>query len=164
MESFLAFFETMPSWQKLLWIFVCISANWIVELIIPLAKSDYKKWKHAGVNMVFLSMDVALNLIFGLLSVGIFVWLANNEFGLLYLIDLPVWAELLIAMAALDFSAQYLIHYLLPKVPFLWRFHMIHHSDTNVDATSATRHHPGDYATRELFALLVIVIFGIPLA
>lgn len=164
MENFLNFFETMPSWQKLVWIFICISANWIVELIIPLVRFDYKKLKHAAVNMVFLAMDVSLNLIFGMLSIGVFIWLSTNQFGVLNMMDLPIWVELLIAIAALDFSAQYLVHYLLHKVPFMWRFHMVHHSDTTVDATSATRHHPGDYAFREVFALIVIVIFGIPLA
>ena len=78
------------------------------------------------------------------------------------MIDLPIWVELLIAVMALDFTAQYFVHYLLHKVPFMWRFHMVHHSDTTVDATSATRHHPGDYLMREVFALLVIIIFGIP--
>ena len=164
METFLNFFESMPSWQKLLWIFICISANWIVELIIPLVKFDYKKWKHAGVNIVFLSMDLAINLLFGVLTLGIFLWLQNNQFGILHLFEAPIWLELLIALLALDFSAQYFVHYLLHKVPFMWRFHMIHHSDTTVDATSATRHHPGDYAMREVFALAVVVLFGIPLA
>ena len=128
MENFLNFFETMPSWQKLVWIFICISANWIVELIIPLVKFDYKKLKHAAVNMFFLSMDVSLNLIFGILSVGVFIWLSANQFGVLNIIDLPIWIELLIAIAVLDFSAQYVVHYLLHKIPFMWRFHMIHHS------------------------------------
>jgi sterol desaturase/sphingolipid hydroxylase (fatty acid hydroxylase superfamily) len=164
MDSFLNFFETMPSWQKLVWIFICISANWIVELIIPLVKFNYKKLKHAGVNMVFLAMDLSINLLFGILTLGIFIWLESNNFGFLYLFDLPIWVELLIAVLALDFSAQYIVHYLLHKIPFMWRFHMVHHSDTNVDATSATRHHPGDYLMREVFALLVIILFGIPLA
>ena len=164
MESFLTFFETMPSWQKLLWIFICISANWIVELIIPLVKFNYKKIKHAGVNFVFLAMDLSINLLFGILTLGVFIWLESNQFGVLHFLELPIWAELLIAVLALDFSAQYLVHYLLHKVPFMWRFHMIHHSDTTVDATSATRHHPGDYLMREVFALLIIILFGIPLA
>lgn len=164
MDNFLNFFETMPSWQKLIWIFICISINWVAESIIPLFKFNYKKWKHASVNMVFLAMDVSLNLIFGLLSVGVFNWLSINNFGLLNNIDLPIWAELLIAVAALDFSAQYVVHYLLHKIPFMWRFHMIHHSDTTVDATSATRHHPGDYAFREVFALIIIVLLGVPVA
>jgi len=41
---------------------------------------------------------------------------------------------------------------------------MIHHSDTHVDATTGTRHHPGDYVFREIFALAAILITGIPLA
>ena len=164
MENFLNFFENMPSWQKLVWIFICISANWIIELLIPLVKFNYKKVKHAGVNMVFLASDVSLNLLFGILTVGVFSWLSTNQFGVLYLIELPIWVELVIAVLALDFAAQYLVHYLLHKVPFMWRFHMIHHSDTTVDATSATTHHPGDYAFREIFALIMIDIFGIPLA
>ena len=164
MENFLNFFENMPAWQKLVWIFICISANWMIELAIPLVKLNYKKFKHAGVNMVFLASDVSLNLLFGILTVGIFSWLSANQFGFLYLIDYPIWVELIIAILALDFAAQYVVHYLLHKIPFMWRFHMIHHSDTTLDATSATRHHHGDYAFREIFALIMIVIFGIPFA
>ncbi len=164
MEAFLIFFETMPAWQKLLWIFICISANWIVELGYPLVKFDYKKLRHAGVNMVFLASDITINLIFGILTLGIFQWAATSEFGLLYLVDLPIWVELLIAVAILDFAAQYFVHYLLHKVKWMWKFHMIHHSDTTVDVTTATRHHPGDYVMREIFALIAILVTGIPLA
>lgn len=164
MEAFLNFFETMPAWQKLIWIITCISINWLVELAIPLMSFDYKKWKHAGTNFVFLSIEIVLNLLFGLATLGIFIWLAESQFGILHLINLPLWAEFLIAVAALDFFAQYLVHYLLHKVSWLWRFHMIHHSDTQVDATTATRHHPGDYIMREVFALIAVILFGIPIA
>lgn len=164
MEAFLEFFEQMPSWQKLLWIFICLSFNWIGEALVPLFKFKYKKLKHIGVNLVFLASDLTINVLFGLATVGIFAWASVNEFGLLFLIDLPIWLELLIAILALDFAGQYLIHYLLHRVPWMWRFHMIHHSDTHVDATTATRHHPGDYVTREVFALIAIILLGIPFA
>ena len=144
MEAFLEFFETMPSWQKLLWIITCISANWLVELGIPLVKFDYKKWRHAGVNFVFLASDLTINVLFGLATLGIFAWISANEFGLLNMVELPIWAELLLAVMILDFTAQYLVHYLLHKVKWMWKFHMVHHSDTQVDVTTATRHHPGD--------------------
>lgn len=162
MEAFLAFFEDMPSWQKLAWILICLSFNWIGEALIPLFKFDYKKLKHIGVNLVFLASDLLINVLFGLATVGIFAWIATNNFGLLNLVDLPIWIELILAFMLLDFMAQYLVHSLLHKVPWMWRFHMIHHSDTHVDATTATRHHPGDYVTREIFALIAIVIAGIP--
>lgn len=164
MEAFLTFFETMPSWQKLLWIVVCLSFNWIFEAAIPLMKFEYKKLKHIGVNLVFLSMDLAINVLFGLATVGIFIWIGANNFGLLNMVELPIIVEMLIAILMLDLFAQYLIHYLLHRVPWMWRFHMIHHSDTHVDATTATRHHPGDYITREIFALVAIFLFGIPFA
>ncbi len=164
MEAFLEFFETMPSWQKLLWIVVCLSFNWIFEAAIPLMKFQYKKLKHIGVNMVFLAMDLTINVLFGLATVGIFIWIGANNFGLLNLVELPIIVEMIIAILMLDLFAQYLIHYLLHRVPWMWRFHMIHHSDTHVDATTATRHHPGDYITREIFALVAIFLFGIPFA
>lgn len=164
MESFLQFFETMPNWQKLIWVFTCISANWIVELGYPLVKFQYKKWKYARINLIFLASDLTINLLFGLVTVGIFAWASTNEFGLLYLVDLPIWIELLIAVAFLDFAAQYLVHYLLHSVKWMWKFHLVHHSDTTVDVTTATRHHPGDYVLREVFALGAILVAGIPLA
>ena len=105
-----------------------------------------------------------INVLFGIATTGIFAWSKINEFGLLYLVDLPVWVELILAVMLLDLIAQYLVHVLLHKVKFMWRFHMVHHSDTAVDVTTGTRHHPGDFIIRELFALIAILIFGIPIA
>ncbi len=164
MEGFLAYVEELAAWQKLVWITICLSFNWIMEALIPLVKFDYKKLKHIGVNLFFLASDMIINLLFGLATVGIFVWAENAQFGLLYLVDWPIGIELLISVMILDFMAQYAVHYLLHRVPWMWRFHIIHHSDTHVDATTATRHHPGDYVTREIFALVAIILCGIPFA
>jgi len=164
MDEFLNFFADMPSWQRLIWIFVCLLFTWGLESIIPLKRFTYKKWRHAGVNFVFLFTTMLINLIFGIATVGLFIWLENHEFGLLYLINWPIWAELLIAILVFELFAQYIIHYLLHKVSFFWRLHMIHHSDTKVDATTGTRHHPGDFVLREIFALLAVLILGAPVA
>lgn len=164
MDAFLSFFETMPSWQKFVWILICLTFSFGLEGLMPLVSLNYKKWKHAGVNLIFLSTSIVINLLFAALTVGLFAWMGQNEFGLLYLVDLPVWAELLIAVMILDFLAQYAVHYLLHKVSWMWKFHMVHHSDTKVDATTGTRHHPGDYILREVFALGGILISGMPIA
>ncbi len=164
MDAFLSFFEQMPTWQKFVWILICLSFHWILEAGFPLFTFGYKKWRHAGVNFVFLGCSMLINLIFGLATVAIFGWMAEHEFGLLYLVELPTWLELLIALILLDFAAQYVVHYLLHRVKWMWKLHMVHHSDTKVDATTGTRHHPGDYLLREVFALGMILITGIPLA
>lgn len=164
MESFLEFFEKMPSSYKLLWVFICLSVSWILEFAIPLVHLSYKKWRHAGINLVFFSTSLLINVLFGLATVGIFAWTATQEFGLLYLVDFPVWVELLLSVVILDFIAQYVAHYLLHRVAWMWKFHLVHHSDTQVDATTGTRHHPGDYLIRELFALVAVLITGMPVS
>ena len=162
MEGFISFFEELNNGQKLLWVVICLSIFWVLEGVYPLARHGYKKWKHAKVNLVLLSTTIIINALFGLATAGIFIWASANSFGLLYMIDLPIWAELLIAVMILDLVAQYAVHYLLHRVAFMWRFHMVHHSDTAVDVTTGTRHHPGDYLFREVFALLAIFLGGIP--
>lgn len=164
MEKMLLFFENMPTWQKLAWVIFCIGICWMAEGVYPLVTRKYKKWKHAKVNLIFLSTTLLINVLFGILTVGIFNWVQANEFGLLFLIDLPVWADLIIAMMAFDLIAQYFVHFLLHKVKFMWKFHMVHHSDTEVDVTSGTRHHPGDYMFREVFSLMAALIVGAPLS
>ncbi len=153
MEAFLNFFETMPTWQRAAWIFICLFVCWILEGSFPLFIFNYKKWKHAGVNFVFLTTTMIINVVFGIATVGVFVWIESNQFGLTYLLDWPIWVELLLCILIFELMAQYLIHFLLHRVKWMWKFHMIHHSDTHLDATSGTRHHPGDFMMREVFAL-----------
>ncbi|MGB0892433.1 MAG: sterol desaturase family protein [Flavobacteriaceae bacterium] len=163
-DSLTTFFENLTSLQKLIWIISCLSIFWIFEGIYPLRKHQYNKWKHAKTNLILLLSTMIINVVFGIVTVGIFSWIETNQFGLLYLIDVPVWAEIIIAVMLLDFVSQYCVHYLLHKVPFMWRFHTVHHSDTHVDVTSGTRHHPIDFIFRETFALIGIVIAGLPIA
>jgi len=164
MEKMLLFFENMATWQKLAWVISCIGVAWIAEGVYPLISYSYKKWKHAKINLIFLSTTLVINVLFGILTVGVFNWTQVNEFGLLFLFDLPLWANLLIALMVFDLVAQYFVHFLLHKVSFMWRFHMVHHSDTEVDVTSGTRHHPGDYIMREAFSLMAALIVGAPLS
>ena len=89
MTEFLNFFEAMPAWQKLGWIVGCLWFSWSLEGFIPLVRFQYRKWSHARVNFVFLATTVTINLLFGLLTLGVFNWVGSNSFGLLYLFDLP---------------------------------------------------------------------------
>ncbi len=164
LENIVAFFENLTSLQKFIWIVSCLSVFWILEGIYPLKKHQYNKWKHAKTNFILLFSTMIINVVFGLVTVGVFEWIASSNFGLLNHVDWPIWAEILVAIMILDFVSQYLVHYLLHKVPFMWRFHTVHHSDTHVDVTSGTRHHPVDFIFRETFALIGVLIAGLPVA
>lgn len=164
MDAFLLFFEQMPNWQKVAWVMVCLGISWALEGSFPLLRLPYRRWHHAGVNSAFLVTSLLINAGFGIASVAAVAWTASSGFGLLHLLDLPILAQLVVVLVIFDFTAQYGAHYLLHKVKWMWRLHVVHHSDTKVDATTGARLHPGDYAVREVFALGTLVVTGAPLA
>jgi len=164
MTSFLNFFETMPIWMKAGWVFFILGIFWVLEGYYSLVSLKYKKWKHAKVNLLLLLFVMIINAVFGIATVGIFLWLENSQFGLLHTFVAPVWVELLLSIIVLDLIAQYGVHFLLHKIPAMWRLHIVHHSDKNVDATTGTRHHPIDFIIRESFALIAVIIMGMPIA
>jgi sterol desaturase/sphingolipid hydroxylase (fatty acid hydroxylase superfamily) len=164
MDAIITFFENLTSLQKLIWIVGCLSVFWILEGVYPLKKHKYNKWKHAKTNFILLGSTILINVIFGLITAGIFLWLDTNNFGLLNLVNFPVWVEIILAIMILDFISQYVVHFMLHKIPAMWRFHTVHHSDRHVDVTSGTRHHPIDFIFRETFALLGVITAGLPLA
>lgn len=164
MQSFLDFFELMPVWQKLMWIVFCIALFWILEGNYSQFALKYNKWKHAKVNFGLLGFVVLINSLFGMVAAGIFFWLQKEQFGLLHLFEAPIWVELIVAILVLDLIAQYGVHYFLHKVRWMWRLHMVHHSDKNVDVSTGTRHHPFDFMFREVFALIAVIITGMPIS
>ena len=142
MEAFIYFFDDLSAGYKLGWIFGCLIFVWLLESIVPLVHLDYKKIKHVGTNFVFLSFILVLNLLIGIATAGVFYWIEVSQFGLLNWIEGSFWIEVLLAVAALDFIAQNIAHRILHKVAWMWKFHMIHHSDTKVDATSRNKTSP----------------------
>ncbi|MBW2937285.1 sterol desaturase family protein [Aureisphaera sp. CAU 1614] len=164
MDAFLHFFEVMPVWQKAGWIVFCIALFWILEGYYSRFHLKYKKWKHAKVNFGLLGFVMVINVFFGAATTGVFVWLQESSFGVLQLFESPVWVKLVLSLMVLDLIAQYGVHYFLHKVTWMWRLHLVHHTDKNVDVTTGTRHHPLDFVLRELFALLAVVIMGMPIS
>jgi sterol desaturase/sphingolipid hydroxylase (fatty acid hydroxylase superfamily) len=68
---------------------------------------------------------------------------ADRGWGLLNHFALPWWLGAILTLLALDL-AVYAFHYLSHHVPFLWRLHRLHHTDEDVDFTTAVRIHPLD--------------------
>jgi sterol desaturase/sphingolipid hydroxylase (fatty acid hydroxylase superfamily) len=137
---------------------------WIIEGAIPLFTLTYKKNKlrHAGVNFVFTVMHLVIHTGLAFFIVKLSDWCAASQFGLVYWLHAGIFLTIAIGVMALDFSS-WLVHIVMHKVRRLWRFHLIHHSDTNVDVTTGLRHHPGDSILRGIFFILLIFISGAPM-
>ena len=137
---------------------------WVLEGAIPLFPLRYKKTKlrHAGVNFVFTVIHLVIHTFLAILIVALSDWCRSTETGIVYWANAGTGLTVLIGVLALDFSS-WLVHWVMHKQKFLWRFHLIHHSDTKVDVTTGLRHHPGDSLLRGVFFLLLIALSGAPM-
>ncbi len=163
MEKFIEFFEHAEKWQLFAWIAVWMVFFGLLENLLPVFTDKYNRVKHAGVNLSFLLTTAVVNLVVGLITAGVYTFIREHQIGLIYWLNWPLWAELLLSVLILDFVGMYCSHYVLHKFKWLWKFHMVHHSDRHVDVTTGTRHHPGDWFIRETFALVAVIITGAPL-
>jgi sterol desaturase/sphingolipid hydroxylase (fatty acid hydroxylase superfamily) len=88
----------------------------------------------------------------------------RKRWGLLKVIRLPEWIEAALAVMLLDYTL-YLWHVLTHRVPFLWRFHLVHHVDLDLDASTALRFHFAELVISVPFRAAQILLIGVsPLA
>jgi sterol desaturase/sphingolipid hydroxylase (fatty acid hydroxylase superfamily) len=60
--------------------------------------------------------------------------------GLLQQFSMPQWFEVALAVALMDYTL-YLWHILIHRSPWLWRLHLPHHVDLDLDVSTALRFH-----------------------
>ncbi|HVX50751.1 MAG TPA: sterol desaturase family protein [Chitinophagaceae bacterium] len=162
-QKFVLSFENIPSLYRALILAGGLALFWLTESALPLSTIKYNKWRHAGVNIFFTLTTIIVNFAFAVLIVLASRWSISHSFGILQWIALPFWTELLVGLMVLDLVGAYLIHLVQHKIKWMWRFHMIHHADTNVDTTTANRHHPVESVFRAVFTLLAVVGTGSPM-
>ncbi|CAN5407908.1 sterol desaturase family protein [soil metagenome] len=163
MNEVIDYFQHIPSLHRALILAGGIAFFWLLESGIPLFRFSYNKWKHAGVNFFFTFTTLVINLGFAILIVLSSDWCKNHHFGLLQWINMPLWVEMIAGLLLLDLVGAYTIHLIQHKVKWMWKFHMVHHSDTYVDTTTANRHHPGESVFRAAFAIIAVWATGAPI-
>lgn len=82
---------------------------------------------------------------------------AEQSWGLLHQVVLPVWVDMTITLLLLDF-AIYWQHVISHKWQVLWRLHQVHHTDLRCDASTAVRFHPLEIILSMFYK--VVCIYG----
>lgn len=113
-------------------------------------------------NFIFTVIHLIIHTFLAILIIKLSDWCKDAQFGIVYWTNAGILATILMGILSLDFSS-WLVHWVMHKNKFLWRFHLIHHSDTNVDVTTGLRHHPADSLLRGIFFMLLIFISGAPM-
>lgn len=163
METILNYFETIPSAHRSLILVSGIAFFWLLEYAVPLFRFNYKKFKHAGVNIFFTLTTVIVNFSLAFLLLKTSDWTVANQFGFWqWLGNWPLWAKILLGLGLMDFVSAWLAHWIQHKVKVLWGFHLVHHTDNEVDTTTANRHHPGESVIRFSFTCFGVLLVGAP--
>jgi len=84
----------------------------------------------------------------------------KRRWGLLKLVRLPVWLEAACAVVLLDYTL-YVWHVLTHRVPLLWRFHVAHHVDLDLDTSTAFRFHFAEFVVSVPWRAAQILLLGV---
>jgi len=128
----------------------------VIERVIPLHARARGNRARLVPNLALTFITFATNIVCNVALVAALAGLETRGFGLLPMLALPPWATALVVVLALDLSF-WVAHVAMHKIPSLWRFHRVHHSDPAVDVTTTMRQHPGEGVIR--YALLAAFAF-----
>lgn len=157
------YFDTIPDLHRTLILWGGLVFFYLIEYAIPLIRFDYKKLHHAGINVFFTVTTILVNVLLAFILLEASDYVAAHQFGLLYVVSLSPWMFLIAGVLLLDLIGAYTVHVVEHKVKWMWKFHLIHHADTYVDATTANRHHPGESVFRFVFTTIAVLITGAPM-
>lgn len=131
-----------------------------LEHAVPRRARILARWRRWPGNMAMVVIDsVVARLIFPIALIGVAASGEALEWGLLNQVALPGWVEVVIAVMMLDL-AIYGQHFAFHATPSLWRIHRMHHSDPELDVTTALRFHPAEILLSLLLKFLLVVVLG----
>lgn len=115
-------------------------------------------------NFFFTLTTVIVNFALAFLLLGTADWTVAHDFGIInWLPEMPLWAYVVLGVMLLDLVGAYFAHWVEHKVKPLWMVHLVHHTDHNVDTTTANRHHPLESMIRFVFTLTGVFVIGTPI-
>ena len=145
--------------QLLFYATIMISV-WMAEKLI-LVNFASSKWQHTSINALFIIPALPIQILLFECSTKTANWTTIHHWGLINHLphaNNPI-VKYLVAFFILDLL-DYVYHFLMHKVPFFWRFHLVHHTDRTVDVSTTLREHPGETLIRNCFLILWIFLTG----
>jgi sterol desaturase/sphingolipid hydroxylase (fatty acid hydroxylase superfamily) len=105
--------------------------------------------------------SIVVRLVFPSVLVGTALLIQQREWGLFNQFELSYLLKILFSVLILDL-AIYLQHVMFHSIPLLWRLHMVHHSDMDIDVTTGVRFHPIEIVLSMMIKIIVVILIGAP--
>ncbi|MDH5639091.1 MAG: sterol desaturase family protein [Nitrospinota bacterium] len=137
-----------------------VMALW--EGVAPRRRLSMTRAARWSANLAIAAINALLiRLILPAAAVGMAYFVQQNGWGLFNTVDLPLWLEVIFAVALLD-MAIYFQHLVFHHIGWLWRLHRVHHVDLDFDVTTGIRFHPVEIALSMAIKFFVIAAIGAP--
>ncbi len=134
----------------------------MLELAAPRRRLEIPRIVRWSNNLGLVVIDTILvRLFFPVAAVGMAIIAAQNGWGLFNMVSLPAGLVVLVSILLLDL-AIYVQHVVFHFVPFLWRLHLVHHTDQDFDVTTGLRFHPLEILVSMAIKLAFVVLLGVP--
>ena len=143
----------------LVFIFVFFLLLWLETFIQRHPTVDSKPLR-LKINFALTGINIfAVRLLFGTAAFGAAQFSENRGWGVLNYLQWPEVLEALLCIVILDLMI-YIQHVVVHMIPFFWRFHMVHHSDLDLDVSSGFRFHPIEILGSMLFKISLVFALG----
>jgi len=136
----------VPAWISGALVVCAAGLLWLLESRRPLRRETEPKLRRNARNVLVAGLASAtLQLVERPVIQPLAALVQKRRRGLLKCVHLPTWLEVTLAVVFMDYTL-YLWHVLMHRLPVLWRFHIVHHVDLDLDASTALRFHAGELA------------------
>ncbi|SRR5712691_1158741 len=130
------------------------------ETISPLRKMLEPKLRHVIRNLTVGGLSLAILTVLQVpILAPVVQWAMRHGVGLLNQVEIPPPLDSVVAIVLLDYTLWWW-HRASHQVPFLWRFHLPHHVDLDLDASTALRFHFGELTLSIAYRAMQIVLIG----
>jgi sterol desaturase/sphingolipid hydroxylase (fatty acid hydroxylase superfamily) len=153
--------KALSSWISAPLVLGVAGLLFLLELRRPLRKSVEPKIEHDTRNLAVAAIGAAaLQIAERPMVSRLAARVEERRWGLLKILNLPVWLEVPLAVVLMDYTL-YIWHVLTHRVPFLWRFHLVHHIDLDLDASTALRFHFGELLLSVPWRAAQVLVLGV---
>ncbi|MDE0459932.1 MAG: sterol desaturase family protein [Chromatiales bacterium] len=157
MHDLIVEFEPHVRLSAFLGVFVLVALWEIAAPRRALRASKAVRWTS---NIGIVVLDTALvRLVFPAAAAGVAAVVGSLGWGLFNVLAWPMWVEVLLAVIVLDLVI-YWQHAMFHAVPGLWRLHMVHHADLDIDVTTGVRFHPFEILLSMAIKMAAITALG----
>jgi sterol desaturase/sphingolipid hydroxylase (fatty acid hydroxylase superfamily) len=154
--------ETVGGLLSLLLFLVVVACERFVPHRPDWNRADGQLWNDLGHTLFGTAFGAHVgNVATSALFAGAGLWATSKWGGALWPIFWPPVAQVVLVFLVADLG-RYVQHRLLHGVPFLWRFHQLHHSGEVLTALKASRSHIVERITQQIFMFGPLIFLGAP--